>query len=68
MRAKELFVLGEHVSATRAAELGLVNRLTPAGEHESVALDLAYRCAEQPPVALALAKQRGRPRIRSVCR
>jgi 2-(1,2-epoxy-1,2-dihydrophenyl)acetyl-CoA isomerase len=57
LRAKELLALGEPLTATRAAELGLVNRVTAAGEHEAVALDLARRCAEQPPVALALAKQ-----------
>jgi 2-(1,2-epoxy-1,2-dihydrophenyl)acetyl-CoA isomerase len=57
MRAKEMLAIGEQVTAVRAAELGLVNRVTPVGEHERVAMDLARRCAAQPPVALALAKQ-----------
>ena len=57
LRAKELLALGEPLTAARAAELGLVNRLTATGEHETVALDLAGRCAERPPVALALAKR-----------
>jgi 2-(1,2-epoxy-1,2-dihydrophenyl)acetyl-CoA isomerase len=56
-RAKELLALGEPITASRAAELGLVNRLTDAGEHELVALQLARACAERPPVALELAKR-----------
>jgi enoyl-CoA hydratase/carnithine racemase len=56
-RAKELLALGEPLSATRAHELGLVNRVTAPGEHEAVALDLAQALAQRPPVALALAKR-----------
>ncbi|MFD4636072.1 enoyl-CoA hydratase/isomerase family protein [Lentzea sp. NPDC058436] len=56
-RAKELLLLGDHVPAHRAAELGLINRVTPAGEHEKVALELADRIAAQPPTAASLAKR-----------
>jgi 2-(1,2-epoxy-1,2-dihydrophenyl)acetyl-CoA isomerase len=56
-RAKELFALGEPLTASAAAHLGLVNRVTGVGEHEAVALDLALACAGRPPVALGLAKR-----------
>ena len=56
VRAKELLFLGEHLSADDAYRLGLVNRVVPAGTHESAAGDLAARLAAQPPAALALAK------------
>lgn len=57
VRAKELLVLGERISAARGLELGLVNRVVAAGEHEPVALDLARRIAARPPIATSLAKQ-----------
>jgi 2-(1,2-epoxy-1,2-dihydrophenyl)acetyl-CoA isomerase len=57
VRAKELLLLGERFSAARAGELGLVNRVVPAGEHESAAAELAARLREQPALSLALAKQ-----------
>jgi 2-(1,2-epoxy-1,2-dihydrophenyl)acetyl-CoA isomerase len=56
-RAKELLALGEPLSAARAAELGLVNRVVPEGEHEAAALELARACASRPPIALELAKR-----------
>src|SRR5581483_10366051 len=56
MRAKELLVLGEHFSAVQAMELGLVNRVVPAGRHEAVAAELAAACRDRPPTARALAK------------
>ncbi|WP_460836269.1 enoyl-CoA hydratase/isomerase family protein [Nocardioides marmoraquaticus] len=56
-RAKELLLLGEHVTAARALELGLVNRVVPPGEHEAVAAELAARVAGRPTVAAAIAKQ-----------
>jgi len=57
VRAKELVLLGERFSAARALELGLVNRVTPAGQHEQVAAELATRLADQPALAMVLAKQ-----------
>jgi enoyl-CoA hydratase/carnithine racemase len=56
-RAKELLALGEPLTAVRAAELGLVNRVVPVGEHEAAALELAHACASRPPIALELAKR-----------
>lgn len=57
VQAKELLLLGERFDAARARELGLINRIAPAGEHERAAAELAARLREQPPLALALAKQ-----------
>lgn len=56
-RAKELLVLGERFGAGRAAELGLVNRVVPAGQHVDAALELARRVAERPPLSASLAKR-----------
>ena len=57
VRAKELLLLGDRFSASRALELGLVNRVTPMGQHEQVAAELAARLADQPALAMVLAKQ-----------
>jgi 2-(1,2-epoxy-1,2-dihydrophenyl)acetyl-CoA isomerase len=57
MRAKELVLLGERFDAAAAREMGLVNRVVPAGEHEIVAAELAGRLRDLPPLALTLAKQ-----------
>ncbi len=57
VRAKELLLLGDRFGAARALELGLVNRVSPAGQHERVAAELAARLRAQPTLALALAKQ-----------
>ncbi len=57
VRAKELLLLGERFSSARALEWGLVNQVAPAGQHEKAAAEVAARLVEQPPLALALAKQ-----------
>jgi 2-(1,2-epoxy-1,2-dihydrophenyl)acetyl-CoA isomerase len=57
MRAKELVLLGERFDAAAAREMGLVNRVVPAGEHEVAAAELAARLRDLPPLALTLAKQ-----------
>lgn len=57
VRAKELLLLGERFGAARALELGLINKVAPAGGHEQVAGELAARLRDQPELALALAKQ-----------
>ncbi|MCL2894171.1 enoyl-CoA hydratase/isomerase family protein [Brenneria tiliae] len=41
--AMELLLLGEQISARRAYEIGLINKVTPRGEH----LDTAYLYAEK---------------------
>jgi len=57
VRAKELLLLGERFGAVRALELGLVNQVAVAGQHEQAAAVIAARLREQPRLALALAKQ-----------
>ena len=56
-QAKELLLFGERVGAARALELGLINRVTAAGEHESVAAELARQLLTRPAVAVSLAKR-----------
>lgn len=56
-RAKELLVLGERLDARRAHDLGLLNRVVPAGTHEEVALELAARIAARPALSASLAKR-----------
>jgi len=57
MRAKELVLLGDRFDAAAARDMGLVNRVAPAGQHETVAGELAERLRDLPPLALTLAKQ-----------
>ncbi|MBV8086260.1 MAG: enoyl-CoA hydratase, partial [Chloroflexi bacterium] len=56
-QAKEFLYLGEKITAQRAYELGMINRVVPAAELESVTLDLAYRIAAMPRFGLALTKK-----------
>lgn len=56
-RAKELLLCGERVPAARAAEIGLIARAVPGGEHETAALELAEQVTALPPLATHLAKQ-----------
>ena len=55
--AMELLLTGEPVSAARAAELGLVNRLVPDGTALDGALALAEVIAANGPLAVAVTKQ-----------
>ncbi len=57
VRAKELLLLGERFGAARALQLGLVNQVAVAGQHEQAAAVIAARLRDQPRLALALAKQ-----------
>jgi 2-(1,2-epoxy-1,2-dihydrophenyl)acetyl-CoA isomerase len=57
VRAKELVLLGDRFSAARALQLGLVNVVAPAGQHEQAAAEMAARLRDQPALSLALAKQ-----------
>jgi enoyl-CoA hydratase/carnithine racemase len=57
VRAKELVLLGDRFSAARALELGLVNVVAAAGQHEQAAAEMAARLRDQPALSLALAKQ-----------
>lgn len=55
--ALELLLTGEPVSAQRAADIGLVNRLAPEGGALEAALQLAETVAANAPLAVALTKQ-----------
>jgi enoyl-CoA hydratase len=55
--AMEFLLTGEPVTGRRAGELGLVNRVTPAGDAAAVAVGLAEKLAENAPLALAAVKK-----------
>jgi enoyl-CoA hydratase len=55
--AMEMLLTGDPLPARRAAEVGLVNRLTPAGGALDGALELAATVAANGPLALAATKQ-----------
>lgn len=55
--AKEFLFLGEKMSAARAHELGMVNRVVPAAALEETTLAVARRIGEMPRFGLALAKK-----------
>jgi enoyl-CoA hydratase/3-hydroxyacyl-CoA dehydrogenase len=56
-RAKELVMLGERLSAERALELGLIDRLVENEKFEPEVRAFAEKLAAGPPIALRLAKQ-----------
>ena len=56
-RAAQMLFTGELISAGKAAEWGLVSEVTPPEELMPRARALAGEIAEQPPVALRMAKQ-----------
>ncbi len=55
--AFELVVMGERVSATRAAEIGLVNRVLPGGEFDEASAEFMRELASRPPGAVAMTKK-----------
>jgi enoyl-CoA hydratase len=55
--AMEFLLTGEPVSGKRAGELGLANRVVPAGDAAAVALQLAEQLAANAPLALAAVKK-----------
>jgi len=55
-RTMEMVLTGAMVSAQELANLGLVNRVVPKGEHLTEALKLAKTVAEQAPLAARMAK------------
>lgn len=55
--AKEFLFTGDRMSAERAWQMGMVNRVVARGELESATYALAARIAAQPRMALALTKQ-----------
>ena len=56
-RAKEMMFLGEPISAEEALQMGLVNRVVPAGQALAAAQDLAKQLAGKSAVALKLMKR-----------
>lgn len=56
-KAKELLFTSEFVTAAKAEQLGLVNRVVPRAELESATLALAQKIATNDPFALKMAKQ-----------
>ena len=56
-QAMEILLLGEPISAARALEMGLVNRVVPPEEVLPTALDLAQRLCLGAPVALEKTKE-----------
>ena len=56
-RAKELALFADIISAKEAAEMGLVNRVVPAGELDAFVADWAKRLAAGPPIALGMTKR-----------
>jgi enoyl-CoA hydratase len=55
--AKEFLFLGERMDAQRAHEMGMVNRVVPRAQLQEQTWAMAQRIAQQPRLALALAKQ-----------
>jgi len=55
--ASELLMLGDFISAERAAQIGLYNRVVPAERLMPEATDVASRLARGPSVALGVTKQ-----------
>ena len=56
-KAKELLFTGDSFTAQEAMQLGMVNRVVPAGELDSAAMEMARRIATKPGFALKLAKE-----------
>jgi len=54
--AKELVLTGDMITAQRAFEIGLVNKVVPAGELMPAARELARKILSRGPVAVRLAK------------
>lgn len=55
--AKEFLFLGEKVSASRAYEMGMINRVVPRGTLEADTFSIAERIAKMPQFGLALTKK-----------
>ena len=55
--AMEIALTGEHVSAARLQQAGLITRLVPAGQALDQARQLAFRIAQNAPLALEVTKR-----------
>jgi enoyl-CoA hydratase len=56
-RTMEMVLTGAQIPAQELADLGLVNRVVPKGEHLTEAVKLAKTVAAQAPIAVRLAKE-----------
>lgn len=56
-QARRLALLGQTIDAAEALQLGLVVKVTPEGEHEQGALELAHEALKGAPLAVAAQKQ-----------
>lgn len=56
-KAKELILMGEIITATEAAEIGLVNRVATSGDALATALSMAETIADRGPIAVREAKK-----------
>ena len=65
-RAAELLLLGEAIDATRAEQLGLVNRVVPAGTAVAEAAALVARLAGKPAGALLATKALMKSAVRNL--
>jgi 2-(1,2-epoxy-1,2-dihydrophenyl)acetyl-CoA isomerase len=57
LRAKELALLGDIVTAAEAERMGLVTRVVPRADLDATVADLATRLAAGPPLALSMTKR-----------
>ena len=55
--AMEIMLLGTKVPASRAYEVGFVNRVVPNGEHETAALAMADQLLESAPLVISALKR-----------
>ena len=55
--AMEMLLTGDFISAQRAYEIGLVNRVVPEAELDSAALELANKIAAKSPLTLKIGKE-----------
>ncbi len=55
-KAKELAFFADVISAEEAEEIGIVNRVVPAGDLDAVVDEWARRLAAGPPIALSMTK------------
>jgi len=56
-QAMEMLLTGDLITADRAREIGLINRVMPAAELESATLELARQIASKSPLTLAIGKE-----------
>ncbi|MGH9228074.1 MAG: enoyl-CoA hydratase/isomerase family protein [Acidimicrobiales bacterium] len=57
LKAKELALLGDIISASEAERMGLVTRVVPRADLDATVRDLAARLADGPPLALSMTKR-----------